>query len=47
MMDKLNWVTITFALERYIQELQNSNGAVTPHIWNTLALAEIEMDKAE
>lgn len=43
MMNKTNWTTIVFALERYIEELQNNDELVTPHIWKTLELAVKEM----
>lgn len=44
-MDKKNWATIVFALENYIQELQNKNELVPEHIWNTLNLSVNEWSK--
>lgn len=44
-MDKKNWATIVFALENYIQELQDKDEYVTEHIWNTLNLAVDEWSK--
>ena len=45
LMKKENWTTIVFSLENYVQELQESGAVVTPHIWKTLELAVIELDK--
>jgi hypothetical protein len=44
-MNKDNWGTIVFALENYIQELQDNDEFVTEHIWKTLWLAADEWSK--
>ena len=46
-MTKDEWVTIVFALERYIEELEDEGSTVTPHIYNTLSKAVVEQGKAQ
>jgi hypothetical protein len=44
-MQKDNWTTIVFALENYVQELQENDELVSQHIWQTLWAAAKELEK--
>lgn len=46
-MNKENWKTIVFALEQYIQEIENEGSTPTPHIYETLTKSVTEMGEAK